>query len=96
VVAELRHPVYQEGLGYIAPAPALDDLADSSDAPLRSPYVVYENDLPLGPAHTIHSEISKLGHGRFSHWKDIGFIFSSSDGTDPTSNGRKYWVVLPK
>jgi hypothetical protein len=60
-----------------------------------SPFVVYENDQPLGPAHAIHHEIETLGMGRFSHWKDLGIVFSTSDNSDPRTNERDYWVVLP-
>jgi hypothetical protein len=63
-----------------------------------SPIILYEDDKPLGPAHsTPHAEISTLGHGRFSHWKGnfSVFVFSSSDNTDPRTNGRTYWAVKP-
>jgi hypothetical protein len=68
-------------------------LRDSS-----SPIMLYEDDKPLGPAHaTPRSEIGTLGHGRFSHWKGnfSVFVFSSSDNTDPRTNGRTYWAVKP-
>lgn len=61
----------------------------------RSPVMIYEDGKPLGPAHSDFASISKLGHGRFSYWTDQGFIFSSSDGSDPNSNGRRYWAVVP-
>jgi hypothetical protein len=83
------------GFDYYASAPLLDDRTDTIEEPLRSPYLVCENDLTLGPAHTLHVDISKLGQGRFSHWKDVGFIFSSSDGTNPQTNGRTYRAVKP-
>ena len=83
------------GFDYYAPAPFLDDRADTVEDQLRSPYLICENDLTLGPAHTVHVEISQLGQGRFSHWKDVGFIFSSSDGTNPQTNGRTYRAVKP-
>src|ERR1700733_4096711 len=37
--------------------------SDSSDENLRSPVLLYENDHPLGPAHSLHIDIAKLGHG---------------------------------
>jgi hypothetical protein len=49
----------------------------------------------LGPAHQTHDEIARLGHGRYDHWKGL-MVFSSSDGSDPASNGRAYWAVLPR
>jgi hypothetical protein len=97
-VLELKRPfirfVQEAGLASAVRAPSLDSEADTIGR-VKSPYVVYEGNQPLGPAHTLHTEISKLGHGRFSHWKGIGFIISSSDGTNAASNGRRYWVVLP-
>jgi hypothetical protein len=97
-VAELRAShiyKFQGEFAYAVPARALEEFADNLGKGLQSPFVVYEDDQPLGPSHTLHADISKLGHGRFSHWTLIGFIISSSDGTNPASNGRKYWVVRP-
>jgi hypothetical protein len=75
--------------------PSLDHLSDTMEFQARSPFALYENTAPLGPAHSEHVDILKYGHGRFSHWNDAGFIFSSSDGTNPKSNGRTYWAVIP-
>jgi hypothetical protein len=82
-------------IAFAANVPSLDHLTDTSELGTRSPFMLYENALPLGPAHTEHIEIAKYGHGRFSHWNGSGFIFSSSDGTNPKFNGRAYWVVIP-
>jgi hypothetical protein len=74
------------------------EFADSADNNERSPIKIYENDKPLGPAHSSHSGVAKDGHGRFSHWernKGAIFVFSSSDNTDPQTNGRAYWAVKP-
>jgi hypothetical protein len=48
-----------------------------------------ENGRALGPAHTSHNEIQAKGHGRFSHWNGQA-VFSSSDGSDPRTNGLNY------
>jgi hypothetical protein len=80
---------------FIAAAPALDSLADSSAEQTRSPFLLYENDTPLGPAHSLHVDIIKEGRGRFSHWKGIGFVFSASDNANPNTVARGYWVVRP-
>jgi len=74
-----------------------DDLADSEESPQRSPIELYENDKRLGPAHNSREDIAALGQGRFSHWKKNGttLYWSSSDGSDPNTNGRAYWVVKP-
>jgi hypothetical protein len=84
------------GIAFVAHASRLGGMADSSDGPRRSPVILYENERPLGPPHSAHSDISKFGLGRFSHWNTAkGFIFSSSDNSDPNFNGRNYWVILP-
>jgi hypothetical protein len=61
----------------------------------RSPVIIYEEGKPLGPAHSNFADISKLGRGRFTFWTGQGLIFSTSDGSDPNSNGRRYWAVVP-
>jgi hypothetical protein len=73
----------------------MNDLADSADNNERSPVVIYEDGKPLGPPHSSYADIRDLGMGRFSHWNGQGFVFSSSDNSDPNTNGRKYWAVIP-
>lgn len=60
-----------------------------------SPIMLYEDGKPLGPAHSNYADIQNLGAGRFAHLKDRQFVFSTSDNSDPNTNGRAYWVVLP-
>ena len=84
------------GFAYIRPSPEFDDISDFSDTPTRSNLLLCENNNLLGPMHTPHAEVAKDGCGRYSHWKNIGFIFSASDNTDPNTNGRNYWVVQPR
>jgi len=60
-----------------------------SDASGCSSLKLFENGKPLGPAHSLHDDIRNVGLGRYSHWS--GYIyFSSSDNSDPRSNGRMY------
>jgi hypothetical protein len=47
-----------------------------------------------GPPHAVYTEIVRLGMGQFTHYEDW-VIFSSSDNSDPNSNGRTYKVVMP-
>jgi hypothetical protein len=63
-----------------------------SDRDLRSRIVVLEDGKRLAPGHAIHDDIRSIGRGRYSHWGDT-LYFSSSDGTDPRTNGRRYTVV---
>ena len=71
--------------------------ADTADNTTRSTIVIYEDNIPLGPAHSTHADVGNIGRGRFSHWRFSYpmFLFSSSDNTDPRTNGRTYWAVKP-
>ena len=94
-----------EGFAYQAHTPLLIRYADDDPGNQRSPIVLYENLTPLGPPHSVHADIQEIGHGRYSHWNDNpksgwrsirGVLFSASDNTDPRTNGRHYWAVLPR
>jgi hypothetical protein len=74
--------------------PEMENLADCMNHPSRSQLVVLENDLPLGPQHSLHETIRSVGRGCFSHWGG-SLHFSSSDNSDPRSNGRTYTVLIP-
>ena len=70
-------------------------LADTPEQPERSPLMLYENDRPLGPAHSTTGHIKHLGRGRYLHLPAVVY-FSSSDNTDPRTNGRLYsWLLEP-
>ncbi|QPF82651.1 hypothetical protein IC762_23260 [Bradyrhizobium genosp. L] len=92
-------PFEHSSFAMISVDPWFGDVADvPGQFDSSSPIMIYEDDKPLGPAHsTPHETISTLGHGRFSHWKGSFsvFVFSSSDNTDPRTNGRAYWAVMP-
>lgn len=78
------------GHRYSVAAPAhLEVIADTNEAPRRSTIMLYEDGAPLGLAHSIHDHITRFGGGRFSHWGDK-IHFSTSDNSDPNSNGRQY------
>jgi hypothetical protein len=83
------------GVAFISYDKKLRELGDTPEAPGISPVVLYEDGKPLGPAHRNHGEIAKFGQGRFSHWATTGFILSASDNSDPRTNGREYWAVIP-
>lgn len=79
---------------YVARVP-FEELADSDTDSSRSPIILFENDRALGPAHSSHADIGAIGRGRFSHWKGIGVVFSTSDNSNPNFNGRRYSIVQP-
>lgn len=84
---------------YMVPLADLAHLADKNDSPSRSSMQLFENERPVGPAHSMHADIVTSGNGRFSHY-DRYLYFSASDNTDVRSNGRSYvarytWKVPP-
>ncbi len=96
VRVRLRRP-FQAGGGrcWQKALPKLAGAADGPDHPRRSPALVFEDGVLLGPAHSGHEEIRKHGGGRYSHWSE-DLYFSASDGSDPNTNGRAYVVVCSR
>ena len=92
---DLSPPLSQlEGYAYKLSIPQLSDVADTERTMTRSPTVVCEGDHRMGPGHRPFLEIIQKGAGRFIHYNDA-VVFSSSDNTDPNSNGRRYKIVIP-
>ncbi len=58
----------------------------------RSALVLFEDGKPLGPSRAAHAQIREIGGGRYSHWTREALYFSTSDNTDPRTNGREYAV----
>lgn len=58
-----------------------------------SQLLLFEDGRPLGPAHSLHAAIREQGGGRYSHWTREGLYFSTSDNSDPRTNGRTYEVA---
>jgi len=93
-VVPLKNPFTKEiGVAWYASLNKYVTSADDMDNPYRSTLVLLENGKPLWHRHIMHDEIRKIGLGRYSHWKD-GLIFSTSDNTDPNTNGRCYEIVF--
>lgn len=67
---------------------------DSLDDTTRSPAELLENGSAIGPAHSLHATIRTDGAGRFSHWYNA-LYFSTTDGSDPRTNGRAYALRGP-
>jgi len=59
-----------------------------------SPAVVYENGVSLAMPNSKPKGIRDIGNGRYSV-TDGNLYFSSSDNTDPRTNGRKYELEWP-
>lgn len=71
-------------LGYHLP-----QSGDTEQNPYISTLHLYENGVELGPAHATHKDIRKYGLGQYSHWGPY-LYFSTSDNSNPLTNGRKY------
>jgi hypothetical protein len=85
------------GFMYTAVVPAseyrlFDVEADTPEHPRRALTELFENGRRLGPAHEPREDIQTDSPGRFSHWGST-LYFSTSDNSDPRSNGRSYTVA---
>jgi hypothetical protein len=84
--------ISEKGLAFVYHAPQLANEADITEQENRSPYALTEDGKLLAPAHAIHDDIRNNGKGKWSHWGGVVY-FSSSDGTDPRQNKRKYVLM---
>jgi hypothetical protein len=75
--------------------PLSKEPSDDNNHPVRSTAVLCEDGRSIGPAHAAHDDIRALGAGRFSHWRG-SLYFSSSDNSDPNTNGRAYELVFER
>jgi predicted O-methyltransferase YrrM len=82
------------GLAWRANVPRLSETADTERNAVRSQLALFEDDILLGPPHSYHDLIRTAGGGSYSHWGEQ-IYFSTSDGTDPLHNGRKYIARMP-
>jgi hypothetical protein len=84
------------GFAYVAPIPIRQPfgfrLATDNNDLKASVLQIMEDGRLLGPAHSSRDDIRQRGNGRYSHW-DIQVYFSTSDSTDPRTNGRRYSIA---
>lgn len=91
-------PYGRHGYSFPVKIPSIMGLSvtpDDTSPPPASNLRVYEDGKLLGPAHSIHQEVSDLGEGRFSYWRVPGqniLVFSASDNSDPRTNGKTYAI----
>ncbi|MCC6418435.1 MAG: class I SAM-dependent methyltransferase [Gemmataceae bacterium] len=78
---------------WMAYMPQLRPRADDVDTPFNSHMVLYEDGAPLRPAHANHDDIRNIGLGQYCHWRDW-VMFSTSDNSNPNTNGRCYQYSL--
>ena len=82
------------GFCFIIPAPEFAGQGDSASDPTASGAALLEDGKPLAMAHAPHGDIRDKGEGRYSHWG--GYLyFSTSDNSDPNTNGRVYSLAGP-
>lgn len=58
-----------------------------------SPLLIFEDGKLIGPGHSNIQDVIDKGNGRYIHWRGRVY-FSSSDNSDPFSNGRRYTLRL--
>ncbi len=67
----------------------IHSVANNESGHRRSTLALFEDGRPLGPPHTPGATIRSEGAGRYNHWKDV-LIFTTSDNSDPNTNGHRY------
>ena len=60
---------FPERFLYVLQADQFRKFADADEDDPNSPVVLYEDDKPLGPAHSDRTDIEKFGQGRYAHLK---------------------------
>jgi hypothetical protein len=94
IYKEIKGPFnHAKGHCYTVTLPEFARGADTSFKPEKSTLIIFEDGRALGPGHSVHETIQKIGRGRFSHWS-ITLFFSTSDNSDPNKNGRKYSISI--
>ncbi|CAN5249933.1 hypothetical protein BH09PSE2_BH09PSE2_02220 [soil metagenome] len=66
---------------------------NNGETPSASRLELWEDGQLLGPRHAQHGAIVSEGGGIYSHWLHW-MRFSSSDGSDPNTNGGRYEVSI--
>ncbi len=83
----------EQGWAWMASLENFVSCADRPDANYRSRLVMLEDSKPLWLRHATHDDIRNCGKGLYSHWHKY-LLFSTSDNSDPNSNGRTYEIVF--
>ena len=87
----LRRPfLVDSGLSCQVNLPSeFEEDSDNAELPNRSSWQLLEDGVPLPRPHSFHNDVRVMGGGRHSHWNGF-LLFSSSDNSDPQTNGRRY------
>lgn len=84
---------HDNGHCWAANLTGIQTASDDLGYPTRSNVVLFENDHKYGIPHALHDNIRRLGRGYYSHWNGM-LLFSTSDNSDPNSNGRSYTIQI--
>ena len=90
---DLRPP-FEHGRGFEYRAQVPDSIESDEHVPGASPLAVLEDGRPLGPSHSLQHEVADTGRGAFSH-RGRTLYLSTSDNSDPNTNGRRYTIRFP-
>jgi hypothetical protein len=92
VIQELVGPFeHQEGNRFAISLPDLEPLSDTPQEWSRSPVFLMEDGRRAQIPHANWERIKTHGMGRYCH-SGKTLLFSSTDNSDPNSNGRQYTV----
>jgi len=90
----LKRPFIKEsGFAWLVPLKEFAGIADCRLATYRSCLELLEDDKLLWLRHSCHDDIRNKGLGRYSHWGET-LYFSTSDNSDPNTNGHDYKIVF--
>jgi SAM-dependent methyltransferase len=92
---ELTDFTKDSGHCWIADLPRDLALGDTPQHPSQSGLRLFEDGEELGPRHALHEQIRAEGGGGYSHWTRRLYL-STSDNSDPTTNGKRYQVLAPR
>jgi hypothetical protein len=81
--------IHSGGFAWLVKLPDEIPFGDNTGRQKQSNLILFENGLQLGPRHSPHEYIRKVGKGSYSHWNDT-LYFSTSDNSKPQENGREY------
>jgi predicted O-methyltransferase YrrM len=90
-VVDVRGP-FSPGTGLGWSVPVVDPVFEVGDGLYDfsvSKLVMFEDGVPVGRPHALHELVRRLGGGLHCHWGST-LYFSTSDGSDPNTNGRRY------
>ena len=90
-LARVRH---ESGFCWVTQLHADIVYGDTEGVGSRSVLRLFEDEIELGPGRMVHESIRQAGEGLFSHWENHLF-FSTSDNSNPSTNGRIYRVLIP-